>query len=1028
MKGKGLHHKQRIAHALRFGGFALIAASLAGASLRSNVAAALAAPLASVGNLVAAMDALPVAGSPAPSPSPSPASAQALAAAPPSGGTVMRGGPLTFGVSGNLSVGERVAQSAFGAGAASGQSQANSNAGLLLELQRRTGTTMTAVNLPLGVTSVGPSRFGMIQATYATPRLGLTYQAQPLGLLGQVPLGSTLLGYGLILPIKSGDVTAFQGPIAIENGLTAHLMGVRARRTAGSTIYEAGYMQARSESTAERANLALFGFSHASGPVDETLEAAIERRIDAPAGDPASASAYQFRTDFGSQQTYGTLTLRRQSSGFLALGNGDVSSDSLSDLSLRKSAGVTSLTFDGAFERAGDGSSQILSRRDSLTVTTQMRGASYGLALQEQRQLEAGTPPQWTGSIGAQIQAQIFGFTTLFQGQAQRLTGTAPGSNSQYGLTLQKQLGRFALLYSGQVFNSTAQGSNSLILTNAMSGTAQIGQRNSVSFGTTFTHTRTPGSDALAISPIVTLNRVLSPALTMGLNFGEQFTHDPLNPASDGHSRIFNIQLNAPFSFGSAAVSGRPNPHLPATITGSVIDVVGATNFVGTAASSNGLSNVEVVLDDTQVQRTDLLGHFQFNFVTPGRHDVRVETASLPRGVTADQPYAVVDVLGGQSAQVLFQIGNFGGIEGHVFGRSPSGDLYPISGVQVQLDQIASATTSNTGAFGFGRLSSGNHTIALVPTSLPADAAFAQGESSRQVVVQNGSYTNADFTASPLGSIAGRLMYDSLLGAGYANQGVNNAYVVAEPGEHAAITNDDGTFLLDNLPAGQYTVNVDPETLPDGMGNSSPQVDVMLAPGEHRDGLSFTIGKEQKKIVFSFRATEDASTAMLDLSHDHLPPGGQTLVSVTADEHATSVAALAFGETYPLQYSRASSRWEGTVSVPGTTKAGVYTVSAVVHGKRAITASSKLTVDPGIPAAFFQLTPSHPLKNQYTVLRARFLVAAEQGDRIIWQDGQISVLPKPNAPHMFVFTVKISEQPFHGLLLTRLAKVPITVR
>src|SRR5579883_1900996 len=120
MKGKGLHHKQRIALALRFTGFALIAASLAGASLRANMPAALAAPVASMGNLIAALDALPVAGSPAPSPSPSPSPAPALAASSPSGAGVMRGGPLTFGVSGNLAVGERVQQSTFGAGAATG--------------------------------------------------------------------------------------------------------------------------------------------------------------------------------------------------------------------------------------------------------------------------------------------------------------------------------------------------------------------------------------------------------------------------------------------------------------------------------------------------------------------------------------------------------------------------------------------------------------------------------------------------------------------------------------------------------------------------------------------------------------------------------------------------------------------------------------------------------------------------------------------------------------------------------------------
>src|SRR5579883_2966042 len=127
MKGKGLHHTRRIAHALRFAGFALIAASLGGAALRSNVPAALAAPLATAGGVIETLAALPISGSPAPSPSPSPTAGPASAEAQ----TMARGGPVTFGLSGNLAVGERMQQSTFGTGAPGGQNQATSNAGLL---------------------------------------------------------------------------------------------------------------------------------------------------------------------------------------------------------------------------------------------------------------------------------------------------------------------------------------------------------------------------------------------------------------------------------------------------------------------------------------------------------------------------------------------------------------------------------------------------------------------------------------------------------------------------------------------------------------------------------------------------------------------------------------------------------------------------------------------------------------------------------------------------------------------------------
>ena len=64
-------------------------------------------------------------------------------------------------------------------------------------------------------------------------------------------------------------------------------------------------------------------------------------------------------------------------------------------------------------------------------------------------------------------------------------------------------------------------------------------------------------------------------------------------------------------------------------------------------------------------------------------------------------------------------------------------------------------------------------------------------------------------------------------------------YVVAEPGEHAVITDDDGAFLLDNLPPGKYTLSVDGDTLPDGLSVlSGPEGALALEGGATLSGLS----------------------------------------------------------------------------------------------------------------------------------------------------------------------------------------------
>src|SRR5581483_3884297 len=93
--------------------------------------------------------------------------------------------------------------------------------------------------------------------------------------------------------------------------------------------------------------------------------------------------------------------------------------------------------------------------------------------------------------------------------------------------------------------------------------------------------------------------------------------------------------------------------------------------------------------------------------------------------------------------------------------------------------------------------------------------------------------------------------------------GVLDAYVVAEPGDFAAITDEDGSFVLDNLPPGNYTIDVDPDTVPDDTGNIGGAQAIDLHPNEHVDGLSFTIGHKIKPVVFSIKSVETPASLVL---------------------------------------------------------------------------------------------------------------------------------------------------------------------
>jgi len=327
------------------------------------------------------------------------------------------------------------------------------------------------------------------------------------------------------------------------------------------------------------------------------------------------------------------------------------------------------------------------------------------------------------------------------------------------------------------------------------------------------------------------------------------------------------------------------------------IATLNSSTFAGLANS--GVANALIVLDNKTIQRSDVNGNFQFSFVTPGQHQLRIDSSSLPRGVTVDIPVNTIQVQGGQTVQVTFNVGTFGGISGHVYGRNDTGTIIPLPNVLLRVDGGTYSQTDSSGAYGFGKLQPGKHTVSVVENSVPAFATFDSANDKRTVNVQNGQYTVVDFTALPLGSIAGSILFGKDMGKA-AGTVVPNAYVVAEPGEHAAIVNDDGTFVIDDLPPGDYTVSVDPETIPEELGVEPDSVDVVLQSEEHYEGAAFTVGHTEKKVDFTFVGgggnAAEASAPQTRLAEPRLPLRGYTTLSVDAPKDAGRVTVEALGK------------------------------------------------------------------------------------------------------------------------------------
>jgi hypothetical protein len=995
--------------------------------------------------------------SPSPTPSPTPTSTPKP--------SFHSGGGVLFNFSGSLALGETASASTVGAGViftptpspvasatpgpfpfqqaptTTAQTQTNIGAGFSANASRRTATTMTQLTVPVGFSATGQSQLGLPQILYATPKYSLAYGIQPLLALGQLELGTTLRGVSFILPQRYGQTTYYTGPAFGANGETDRLDGILTQQTRGRALLEGGFVYAVGPDTGHAKTLD-FGGAIAGPNVGFIGEGAYQVRSGGDADTHGLAA--QIRLDDLGNDGQCSTSLRSIPDRFISFSAGEIYGDKYADVNCHDSR--VPIYLDANWERAGDETFGVNQQTiETIGYSPSMRFG--GLSFNYTRQNGSSEGEQfWSNTANASVQTQLFRTTALLGGSIQR-SGAGPNEYDTRSMTasLHRQIDRrMAVGVTGQIQTQSQMIAGPTPAPSATPGiTAPIlglqrgisfditraFSRTSIQLGETITRTLSSTSDAIQRTPLVNLTRQISPVIAITASLGYQTLHDSINPSSDGHTRIFAISLSAPFNYGNSAVTGRVDPRLPATITGRVLFASqnatgqGAAANLATFAGSGGVGNVIVTLDNRFVERTDLTGGFQFSFVQPGPHTISIDTSSVPAGYTASVPIQSVTLQGGQNATVSFVVGTFGGVTGHVYGAETNGNPAPLQNVELRVDNGAYAQTDRSGAYSFGGLTPGPHEITVIPQSVPASADFAAADLTQKVTVVKGGYATADFHAQLLGSIAGTILYAKDMGA-EANHGVLNAYVVAEPGEHAAIDEDDGTFIIDDLPAGDYTISVDPETISQGLGAAPDSVSVHLAPGEHYSGILFSIGQFEKKVVFSLMsgsATPAPAVPFVHLSETRLPPRGTTAIEINAPDSVSDVSAEAFGKRVALTYDKSSGKWAGQIEVPEGTHTGQYPITGSARGMKVDDAT--LTVDPKLPLVIVQFAPR--VIGATTTVRARFLVDVHAGDRITWSDGAETILDKPITGRVFTFRKDLTLLPLHGLLLTPKGPIPI---
>ena len=922
---------------------------------------------------------------------------------------------------GNVILGERLAASSR----AANSSLTSANAGATGEVTRRTPRTSLRVDIPVGV-SIRNSTFGDFQAQYSTPRTTWSYQGQNLSGVGQLPLGVAQRSLAYSVPSRGGDFTLFSG-VGLADGLRGfHVYGARARALLPRGLASIGLFDARASDGGGSMRGAVLGIASVPGKLDVTAEGVLEATRGLNFTPDANSFSYQVRADYGSPSTYVTATARRLADGFSALQGQGARNDRFSDVTFRTQSGKTHFAGETGIESFGSGADNVQTRRGTFTIDRDLgRNGEFTLFFTNQGQTQATLGSTQSRSIAGNLNFAFRNGSLQANVQTQRTTSDqfSPATLLSGGISGTRQIGALAAVAGYQT--ATQHGNGAFNATHTFNvGLERDAAHMNVALNATLTRAVSAVSDATIFEPLLNLTRHLSPVTDVTLQAGFQMTRDRLNPAASGHNGIINLSIGTPFSIGSSRLAGRIDPRLPATILGTVYnDAVAAGAF--NAGISTGVGGVVVVLDGVQSQITDAQGNFAFRFVVPGRHEVRLEPGSLPRGYVADSPFVAVNVLGGQVAQLSLGVGAYGAVEGHVLRKDRLGRTYPIPDANVKIDHRRNTVSGPGGAFGFGRLTPGKHTIELTTASLPATVALV-GEDVRTIEVQTGRLADVEFEAQPLGSIAGKIVTGGENGA--PNEGVPNAYVVASPGDHAAITDPDGSFLIDNLAPGTYTVAVELDSLPEESGvGAGPRAPFKLEPNQEIVGLVFTIVHQDKAIDFTF-SQKESSAAIVHLDVAALPPGGATGVSVTASKAAQHATAHVFGKDIALVPDRARKTWRGHIVVPINALPGNNVVVVSLAGAQSAQASVVLDVNPALPIALFSLQPARPVRGQYVHVRARFATDAVEGDRITWQDGSTTKLPRPISARVFDFTTKVSAMPFHGILHVGHLNLPITLK
>jgi len=964
---------------------------------------------------------------PSPSPSPGPASARKASATlvPPRRHRGMFGnGPVVLKGTGTYQL--AVARSARN-GLATGSD--NYATALSVVAERRTEMSALSISNAFGYGGSTFSAGGLIVG-YRTPGYGLTYGQVTGPADSQLQIGGIARGVALALPVRNGDISYIAGTAAQQTASfneTFRVFGLRRDWNALGGFLGLGAYYGAGEQGIGRESIGDIGFRRYGPKLSTDAEVAVSSTNGIPGSPDGARVATAFQADLQGKNTFTTVALKYDPAGFQSL-TGSVDGGLSADVAVRRHSERFG-EFNLELAHSDDRLDASVQHDNRLTISGGKSWAHVGMqyvAGLDGMHVDGSTSLQRSGALTLTESLRSLSLFETFQASS---TAQSTGSAAQRQLALGASRPFFggSLAYQfSRSDSSDGSGSVGTAAAQALSFRRSLGRKLDAQITEAFQTSSNNGVVTRSNETTLSFVRRLSNVVAVQVS-ADRFHQSGLG---GGSGTSFSASLVGPFGFGEPQGGlGHANPNLPAVIRGIVTFSNSSSPFAYNAPTVRGFNNALVILDGRVTQRTDSSGQFEFRFVPQGTHTIRIDAATITPGLIVDRESQTLRVLGGQTSTIQFNVGNFAGVSGIVATQDASGAKRPLPDVGIAVDGIQAVTTGPDGHYQIGRLSPGAHAIEIVEATVPSTVQFI-ADRKKTVTVSAGTSTPLNFLAMPLGSIAGTVVTPSDGGFGTL-VGLKNVYVIAEPGEHAVITDDDGSFLIDNVPPGAYTVSVDPDTIPDGLSVlSGPDGPLTVAGATPISGVIFKLGAAAKSVVYTFNGGKRVPI-QIEVTPAIAPPG--SLLRVHAHTSAKDVAALAvesdiFG-SFPLRLDARTGEWTGTTVVPPLAK-GAYSLTVAAHRPDVTDVSALVPVDPRVALFAVRLKPVQPGPGQTARVTVKSLAPAEEGDTLLFEDGYKVALPKPTG-NVFVFDVRIWSRglPYSATLLTKRGPTyPISLR